>query len=198
MWGLGPAVARILRERWAAPAGKGFLASRIASELEERGLRVALLSVDPWLRLPGERFHPWRPAEHFYEHGLRLDEMFQSLVLPLRSRRSLTVDMDYAGETAAVWRRHTWPFEEVDLILLEEIPLWSAPSPAAGKASPSAAPSPRTTPFISPRSGSTSSATILAPRRPPCSTTTRAWPSPPRRPRRAAPPGKRPSLPEKG
>lgn len=65
-------------------AGKGFLAAELRRELERTGLRVAVLNVDGWLNLPPIRFSAQDPAEHFYRHALRLEEMFSELVLPLR------------------------------------------------------------------------------------------------------------------
>ena len=108
-------------------AGKGHVASRVAASLEARGVRVASLSVDPWLRLPHERFDPSDPARHFYERALRLDEMFETLVLPLRDRRSIRVEADAAEETATAYRRRLWEFEDVEVILLEGIYLFRAP-----------------------------------------------------------------------
>jgi hypothetical protein len=69
-------------------AGKGFLAAELRRELERSALRVALINVDGWLNLPAVRFSPDDPAEHFYRHALRLDELFSDLVLPLRLRRT--------------------------------------------------------------------------------------------------------------
>jgi len=49
---------------------------------------VASLAADDWAAAPEKRFDPNRPAEHFYEHGFRFDEMFREIILPLKSRRS--------------------------------------------------------------------------------------------------------------
>ena len=37
-------------------SGKGYLSRELAQRLEVSGYRVALISVDGWLRLPHERF----------------------------------------------------------------------------------------------------------------------------------------------
>jgi uridine kinase len=70
-------------------AGKGVVAARLGDLLRARGLATALVGVDAWLRLPHERFDAYRPGEHFYARALRLEEMFERLVLPLRERRSV-------------------------------------------------------------------------------------------------------------
>jgi uridine kinase len=102
-------------------SGKGYLCNRLARQLADHGARVALISVDGWLNLPATRFNPANPAEHFYQHSIRFDEMFEQLVLPLRHRRSVRVETDYVEETAGAYRRHLYEFQEIDIILLEGI-----------------------------------------------------------------------------
>ena len=101
--------------------GKGYLSARIVRDLQAVELRVAGLNVDGWLNLPHVRFSAVNPAEHFYRHAIRFDEMFGQLVLPLRERRSVRVDADLAEETARAYRRHTYSFEDVDVVVLEGI-----------------------------------------------------------------------------
>ena len=108
-------------------AGKGHVAAQVVAALAKRGVRVAALSVDPWLRLPQERFDQADPARHFYENAIRFDEMFESLVLPLRNARSVRLEADAVEETSTAYRRRLWHFEEVDVILLEGIYLLKAP-----------------------------------------------------------------------
>jgi len=84
-------------------------------------LRVALINIDGWLNLPPVRFNPSNPAEHFYRHAIRFDEMFDRLVLPLRDRRSVCVEADFTEEKAASYRRHLYEFRDVDVIVLEGI-----------------------------------------------------------------------------
>jgi uridine kinase len=47
--------------------------------------------------------------------------LFTQLVLPLRDRRSIHLDADYAEETASEYRKHRYQFEDIDVILLEGI-----------------------------------------------------------------------------
>jgi uridine kinase len=101
--------------------GKGYVAARIAEPLRERGLGVAILNVDGWLNLPRVRFSAERPAEHFYRHALRFDEMFSKLVLPLTRRREVRVEADFAEETADSFRRRLYDYKDVDIVLLEGI-----------------------------------------------------------------------------
>jgi len=101
--------------------GKGFVTARLARALAARGLRVAAINIDGWLNLPHVRFDTRRPAEHFYAHAIRFEALFGQLVVPLRERRSIRVEADFADETAAQFRRHTYAYDDVDVILLEGI-----------------------------------------------------------------------------
>ena len=67
------------------------------------------------------RFDPAHPAEHFYRHAFRFDEMFERLILPLRDRRSIRLEADFTEETATAYRKHVYAFEDVDVVLLEGI-----------------------------------------------------------------------------
>jgi len=82
---------------------------------------VAVLNVDGWLNLPTVRFCDVSPAEHFYRHAIRFEEMFTELVLPLRARGSVRVEAQLTEETATQFRPHLYAFEDVALILLEGI-----------------------------------------------------------------------------
>lgn len=102
-------------------SGKGFVASRIVAELRTAGLRAEPINIDGWLNLPGARFNDSNPADHFYKHGIRFEELFTQLVLPLRDARSLRLEADFAAETATAYRRHVYEFSDLDVIVLEGI-----------------------------------------------------------------------------
>jgi uridine kinase len=102
-------------------SGKGFVAGRLAKELENKGVGVANINVDGWLNLPHVRFSDEDHGRHFYENALRLDEMFNELILPLRQTRSVSLTMDLAEETATEFRQHRYEFRDIDAILLEGI-----------------------------------------------------------------------------
>jgi hypothetical protein len=59
--------------------------------------------------------------EHFYLHAIRFEEMFAQLVLPLRDHGSWRIDTDYVEETATQYRRHTYQYQGIDIIVLEGI-----------------------------------------------------------------------------
>ena len=76
-------------------SGKGFISKILCRRLEQLGQRVALISVDGWLNLPSVRFDPDDPSGNFYRNALRLDELFERLVLPLRDRRSAEIETEH-------------------------------------------------------------------------------------------------------
>ncbi len=101
--------------------GKGHVTAQIVDALQTKGVRAVTISIDGWLNLPNRRFDASNPAEHFYLHAIRFEEMFAQLILPLRDHRSLRIVADYAEETATEYRRHVYEFEDVDVIALEGI-----------------------------------------------------------------------------
>jgi len=101
--------------------GKGYVTARIVDALQTKGVRAVAINIDGWLNLANRRFDASNPAEHFYLHAIRFEEMFAQLILPLRDHRSLRIAADYAEETATEYRRHVYEFEDVDVIALEGI-----------------------------------------------------------------------------
>lgn len=102
-------------------SGKGFITARLKERLQNKKFEVAAINADGWLNLPHVRFGRENPGEHFYNFGLRLEEMFENLVLPLRAKRSIRLTADFAEESAAEFRRHEYVYENIDIILLEGI-----------------------------------------------------------------------------
>jgi uridine kinase len=102
-------------------SGKGYLTAKIADALQTHNLRVANINIDGWLNLPHVRFDHGNPAEHFYLRAIRFEEMFRQLIFPLRDRRAVTIEMDYAEETATEYRKQFYAYVDIDVILLEGI-----------------------------------------------------------------------------
>lgn len=100
--------------------GKGYITAKLAEALAKE-VKVAVINVDGWLNLPDVRFGDTDPGGHFYHHALRLDEMFEQLIIPLRDRLSIDLEANHAEETASEYRRHLYYFENIDIIILEGI-----------------------------------------------------------------------------
>jgi uridine kinase len=100
-------------------SGKGFVADRIVAALLDRQVRAVVLHGDGWLNLPDKRFNSVQPGQHFYEHALRLDEMFQQLILPLKAKGSHCGIMEFVEETATAYRLEPYSYDDVEVIVLE-------------------------------------------------------------------------------
>jgi len=60
-------------------------------------------------------------AEHFYEHAIRFDKMFEQLILPLRKNREVSLIADCADAKATSYRKHRYEFRSIDIALVEGI-----------------------------------------------------------------------------
>jgi uridine kinase len=102
-------------------SGKGFIAALLEKRLLELRWSSAVLSADDWHKLPTICLNSDNPAENFYEHGLRLDNMFKQVVLPLRDRNVVDVVADYADAKAIVYRKKRYSLRGINIVLLEGI-----------------------------------------------------------------------------
>jgi uridine kinase len=101
--------------------GKGYLTGRVVAKLRQQDIKAVAINVDDWLNFPDRRFNNDNPAEHFYEHAIRFEEMFQKLILPLKQNRQHSIVVDITEETSTEYRKHTYEFKEVGIIVLEGI-----------------------------------------------------------------------------
>ena len=102
-------------------SGKGFVAAELADVLRARSWNVAVVSADDWLNLPDVCINGDNYAEHFYEHAIRFDEMFERLIIPLKQNREISFIADCADAKATTYRKHRYDFCDIDIILLEGI-----------------------------------------------------------------------------
>ena len=101
--------------------GKGYVARQLEARLALHGVTPAILNVDGWLNLAEKRFNQSDPAENFYENAIRFDQFFAQLLLPLRDRRSVRLVADLTEETTSQYRKHTYDFKDVSVVLVEGI-----------------------------------------------------------------------------
>src|SRR5881409_3774214 len=88
--------------------GKGFITEKIAKRLQELGWRVATINADDWLNLPEVCLSQHKPAEHFYEHAMRFDEMFDQLIVPTQKGTGASTAMSSARSTLSCWREFSF------------------------------------------------------------------------------------------
>lgn len=101
--------------------GKGYVAAQLQAHLALHGVIPAILNVDGWLNLPEKRFDRNSPGVNFYENAIRLDQFFSQLVLPLKDQRSVHLEADFVEETASNYRKHSYDYEDVSVVLVEGI-----------------------------------------------------------------------------
>ena len=102
-------------------SGKTTLSARLAELLEDRGLRTARITLDPWHTPWAMRYNAADPGRHFYQHAFRFGELFERLIEPLRRRRSITLALPLIRLVDDAWVEHTFEFADIDVILLEGI-----------------------------------------------------------------------------
>ena len=102
-------------------SGKGFITEKLADALRTKSLNVVLISADDWLNLPHVSINRDNYAEHFYEHAIRFDEMFERLIVPLRQNREINITADCADAKARTYREQCYDFRNIEIILLEGI-----------------------------------------------------------------------------
>src|SRR5205809_8131106 len=76
--------------------GKGFITEKIAQRLQEVGWRVATINADDWLNMPEVCLSRHKPAEHFYHHAMRFDDMFVRLLVRAKQNHAVRLLADCA------------------------------------------------------------------------------------------------------
>ena len=104
-------------------SGKGYFTSLLVPQLNARGVSGVGINIDGWLALPDVRFSTIDASGNFYRNGLRLDEMFERLILPLKRTRSVAIEADFAPpeSMATGFRRHRYEYRDVDVLVLDGI-----------------------------------------------------------------------------
>jgi uridine kinase len=101
-------------------SGKGFITKKIAQRLEMLGRRVATINADDWLNQPEFCSSRHKPAEYFYEHAMRFDEMFDQLIIPLKQNCEVDLQAD-CSDANGNRRMHRYEFRKIEIVLLEGI-----------------------------------------------------------------------------
>ena len=102
-------------------SGKGFVTAKLADALRAKLVNVAVISADDWLNLPHVSINRDNYAEHFYDHAIRFDEMFERLIVPLKYHREINITADCADAKATTYRERRYDFRNIDIVLLEGI-----------------------------------------------------------------------------
>ena len=101
-------------------SGKGYMTSKLSDALAS-SVNVAVINADWWLNLPKVRFSDHDAGRHFYENALRLDEMFERLILPLKQNAKVDLIADFLEDTSTAVQPQRYFYENIDIILVEGI-----------------------------------------------------------------------------
>jgi len=103
-------------------SGKGCIGSRLHTALRKSGVNSYLIGIDGWLELPENRFNKLKPAEHFYNHGFRFDEMFTNLINPLRRAGSIDLFANHADPgNSNEYVPHHYQIKNAEVVFIEGI-----------------------------------------------------------------------------
>lgn len=102
-------------------SGKSTIARQVVESLKSQGLNAVLIGLDTWHHPPEKRFNEKAPAQHFYDHAFRFDELFALLINPLRRDRSAHITVELTRLPENDLYLHSYDLHEVDVIILEGI-----------------------------------------------------------------------------
>jgi hypothetical protein len=115
-------------------SGKGDFTSQLVPRLDDAGLTAVGVTIDGWLALPDVRFSVDDPGGNISRRGLRLDEMFERLVLPLKTGADIV--REYETVYFPAQRLHfelDRPRESADLIVTNDPRLEGPDHPHRGR-----------------------------------------------------------------
>jgi len=82
---------------------------------------VANINVDPWQNPLPVRLQPDNPAENFFSHVFRWEDIFTQLLNPLKENRSIHLATRLIRSDADVYYDHVYKYEQIDFLLIDAI-----------------------------------------------------------------------------
>ncbi|MGK7942389.1 MAG: uridine kinase [Crocosphaera sp.] len=108
-------------------SGKGVVANELFNLLKAQGFKIALIGLDPWHHPQNVRFNKTNPAQHFYENAFRWEELFSSLILPLKYEKKISLETDLIDLKTDKFYSYTYDLQDIDIIIFEGIFLFKEP-----------------------------------------------------------------------
>ncbi|MBP0014056.1 MAG: uridine kinase [Roseofilum sp. SBFL] len=108
-------------------SGKGVISNEILKVLKTRYLNIALIGLDAWHHPQNIRFNRDNPAQHFYDNAFRWQELFNSLILPLKQNQSIDLQAKSLDLKTDRFYDSTYDFKDIDIILFEGIFIFKKP-----------------------------------------------------------------------
>ena len=103
-------------------SGKGYVGQQLRQHIIEQGWDCHLLGIDGWLQLPSRRFSQAEPAEHFYAHAFRFDDMQAQLMTPLAATGSVNCTAQHADPSdREVFVDYHYAIADAEIVIFEGI-----------------------------------------------------------------------------
>jgi uridine kinase len=102
-------------------SGKTRVATRLSVMLDARGVRTAVVGIDPWHTSRLDRFAEPDAARSFYENAFRWPELFSELVDPLIRKGSLARTFAVRRLSDDARYLKSYHFRDIAVVLLEGI-----------------------------------------------------------------------------
>lgn len=102
-------------------AGKGFITKVLQKELEQRGLKVANINIDPWQNPIAIRLQKENAAENFYENVFRWNDFFETLIFPLKNNKRIYLLATGVASHADEFSKLIYDYKNIDIILIDGI-----------------------------------------------------------------------------
>lgn len=102
-------------------SGKGYTSALLQQQLEQKGLKTALLNIDPWQNIIPVRLQKENPAKNFYEHAFRWNDFFDQLAVPLRCNKGIHLSVKGVYSHADECYDLDYHYDNKDILLIEGI-----------------------------------------------------------------------------
>ena len=102
-------------------SGKGYVAAQLLGLLKSKGLSAVSIGIDPWLGDPQLWYGKRNSGELFYRYGIRFAELFGTLIIPFKQRRSITLPATLRRQFDSGQYSYTYDYRAADVIVLEGI-----------------------------------------------------------------------------
>lgn len=105
-------------------AGKGHISRLLQEELEQRGLAVATIHIDPWQNPIPLRLRKEDPAYNIYHNIFRWKDFFEQLIFPLQWNKRIRLETKGIRSDADEYYPLVYDHPAPDILLVEGILLF--------------------------------------------------------------------------
>lgn len=101
-------------------SGKGYVTKKLVDALNQQKVHAVSINLDPWHKLPSQRFKSEESVKNFYEQAFNFEDLFEQLILPLQKQRKINLTTVLTG-ILGIPETYNYQFTDVDVIILEGI-----------------------------------------------------------------------------